>query len=86
MLKPSNLLGELLVDLTDLERAQGLHEAGAVVRAGSVLVLDDLLRELAVELGAGVAHLVRGRGVREGGVTGRGTGRWRVRRSCRGRV
>ena len=59
----SHLLGELLVDLADLEGAQGLHEAGAVVRARRVLVLDDLLGQLAVELGARVAHLGRVRGL-----------------------
>ena len=59
----STLLGELLVDLTDLEGAEGLHEAGAVVRAGRVLVLHDLLGQLAVELGARVAHLEEGLGV-----------------------
>ena len=58
----SHLLGELLVDLADLEGAKRLHEAGAVVRAGRVLVLDDLLGELAVELGARVAQLGRGGG------------------------
>ena len=55
----SHLLGELLVDLADLEGAKRLHEAGAVVRAGRVLVLDDLLGQLAVELGARVAQLGR---------------------------
>ena len=59
MRKIRRLRGDLLVDLADLERAQRLHEAGAVVRARRVLVLDDLLGQLPVELGAGVAQLRR---------------------------
>merc|ERR1712193_84177 len=48
---------DLLVGLADLERAQRLEQARAVVRARRVLVLDDLLGPLAVELGARVAQV-----------------------------
>merc|ERR1711924_351464 len=41
-----------LVGLADLERADRLEEASAVLGAGRVLVLDHLLGELAVVLGA----------------------------------
>merc|ERR1719231_528870 len=55
----ARLLGghDRLVRLADLERADGLEEAGAVVRAGRLLVGRHLLGELAVELGARVAQL-----------------------------
>merc|ERR1740130_1272413 len=49
--------GDLLVDLAGLERAEGLEEAGAVVRARGVRELEHLLRELAVELGGSVGEV-----------------------------
>mmetsp|Transcript_21319 Transcript_21319/g.56133 ORF Transcript_21319/g.56133 Transcript_21319/m.56133 type:complete len:424 (+) Transcript_21319:199-1470(+) len=53
----SRLGREGLERLADLEGADGLEEAGAVLRAGRVLVVDNLLGHLAVVLGAGVAQL-----------------------------
>ena len=43
-------LRDFLVDLTDLESAESLEEAGAVIRARGVGELEHLLGELAVEL------------------------------------
>ena len=43
----------LLIDLTDLEAADGLEKAGSVVGSGECGVLKQLLGDLAVELGAG---------------------------------
>ena len=48
---------DLLVDLADLEGAEGLEEAGAVVAARGVRELEQLLGELAVELGRGVREV-----------------------------
>ena len=44
------LLGDALIELTHLEAAEGLEEAGTVVGAGAVLVLEHLLSDLTVEL------------------------------------
>ena len=51
------LLGDALVELAHLEAAEGLEEAGTVVGAGAVLVLEHLLGDLTVELGGGAGEV-----------------------------
>ena len=50
-------LSNALVELAHLEAAEGLEEAGAVVGARAVLVLEHLLGDLAIELGGGVGEV-----------------------------
>lgn len=57
-LRGHHLLGrDALVHLAHLERHQRLQQARAVVAAREPAVLEHLLRDLAVELGAGVAQV-----------------------------
>lgn len=51
------LLGQLLVHLTDLHASDGLEEAGTVRGARERLVLEHLLCDLTVELGARVSEV-----------------------------
>lgn len=53
----NGLLGDPLVQLPQLERHKGLQESGAVVRAGGICLLKNVLRQLAVELGTDVRQV-----------------------------
>lgn len=51
------LVGDPLVHLPKLERHEGLQEPSPVVGAGGVSLLEDVLGQLAVELGADVGQV-----------------------------
>lgn len=46
-----------LVDFPDLEADNGLEQTGTISRAGELGVLEHLLCDLSIELGAGVAEV-----------------------------